>query len=167
MKRSIVATTLAVVAIMMSAGPASAFSTSAVAPIRKVPVPALDTDTGRAGLWATQGVWTKCGAIGVDAVFSNGSSAPRVATGQQTYSVSIEINVGDAWVHVAGSAVASYRPSDRHHRYEFDADIRKGWRYTYRVLVTNHTDAPLIGTVWVNAAANDNNPADHDKADCK
>jgi hypothetical protein len=167
MKRSIVATTIATVAIMMSAGPASAFSTRAVAPIRKIPVSARDTDTGQAGVWATQGVWTTCGAIGVDAVFSNGSSAPRVATGQQTYTVSIEIKVGVAWVHVAGSQVGTYRPSNRHHRYEYDANIHKGWHYTYRVLVTNHTEAPLTGTVWVNAAANDNNPSEHDKADCK
>ena len=150
MKRSVVAVVVVVASMLMLAGPATAFSTTKVAPIRRIPVRAAeDADTGRAGLWATQGVWTKCGAIGVDAVFSNAD--PRIATGQQTFSISIEIKVKNAWVHVAGSEVESYRPSRQHHRYEFDQSIKVGWHFTYRVLITNHTSAPLLGTVWVNA----------------
>ena len=167
MKRSIVAVVVVLASMLMLTGPAGAFSTTAVAPIRKIPVRAQDADTGNAGLWATQGVWTKCGAIGVDVVFANGSSNPSIATGQRTFSISIEIKIKNAWVHVAGSEVESYRPSHQHQRYEFDQYIKVGWRYTYRVLVTNHTSAPLLGTMWVNAAANDNNSAQHDKADCK
>ena len=94
-------------------------------------------------------MWTKCGAIGVDAVFSNGSSGPIIPTGQQSYSISIEIKIRNAWVHVAGSEVNTYRPSHQHHRYEFDRSIKAGWHFTYRVLVTNHTSAPLLGTMWV------------------
>ena len=167
MKKLLAVAGVALASTLTFAVPAQAFSTSGIAPIRKIPVPALRTDTGRPGLWATQGVWTACGAIGVDAVFTNGSSTPLVATGQQTYSISIEIKVGTAWVPVAGSEVEKYRPSNQHHRYEYDAHIHKGWHYTYRVLVTNNTDAPLLGTMWVNAAANDRNPAEHDTADCK
>ena len=167
MKRSIVAVVVIVASMLMLTGPATAFSTTKVAPIRKIPVPAQNADTGRAGLWATQGVWTKCGAIGVDAVFSNGSSNPRIATGQGTFSIAIEAKIKNAWVPVAGSEVETYRPSHLHHRYEFDRYINVGWHFTYRILVTNHTSAPLLGTMWVNAAANDNNSADHDTADCK
>jgi hypothetical protein len=167
MKRSIVAIVVILASMLMLTGTATAFSTTTVAPIRKIPVPAQNADTGSAGLWATQGVWTKCGAIGVDAVFSNGSSDPRIATGQRTFTISIEIKIRNAWVHVPGSEVETYRPSLQHHRYEFDQSVKVGWHFTYRVLVTNHTSAPLLGTMWVNASANDNNSAEHDKADCK
>ena len=119
------------------------------------------------GIWATDPVYTKCGAIGVDAVFYNSSSNPVINIGQQTYSISIEIHVNGAWVQVKSSEIKRYRPNHQHRRYEYDQNIRVGWRYKYRVLVTNHTSAPMLGTMWVNAAANDNNPADNDKADCK
>ena len=165
MKRSVVAVVVIVASMLMLTGPATASSTTTIAPIRRIPVPAQNADTGRAGLWATQGVWTKCGAIGVEAVFANGD--PRIAIGRQTFSISIEIKVKSVWVHVAGSEVETYGPSRQHHRYEFDQNIKVGWHFTYRVLVTNHTSAPLLGTMWVNASANDNNSAEHDKADCK
>ena len=156
-----------VTATLLLVGPANAFSTKGIAPIRKIPVPARNSDNGRPGLWATDGVYTRCGAIGVDAVFYNSSTNPRIDTGQQTYSIRIEIKVKDAWAPVAGSDVKRYRPSHLHHRYEYDRYIRKGAPSTYRVLVTNNTEAPLLGTMWVNAAANDNNAAQHDTADCK
>jgi len=35
------------------------------------------------------------------------------------------------------------------------------------VIVQNHTSAPLLGTMWVNAAANDSYPTDRDLADCQ
>ena len=152
---------------LLGVGPASAFSTTNTPPIRKIPVKAQSDETGKPGLWATQGVYTKCGAIGVDAVFYNSSSNPKINTGQQTYSISIEIYVNGAWVQVKSSEIKSYRPSRQHHRYEYDQYIHVGWHYTYRVLVTNHTHAPLLGTMWVNAAANDYNPAQHDTADCQ
>ena len=167
MKKLVVAVGICVVSMALSVGPASAFSTTGIPPIRKIPVRALDDDNGRPGIWATQGVYTKCGAIGVDAVFYNSSSNPKVNTGQQTYSISIEIYVKGAWVQVKGSEIKSYRPSHQHHRYEYDQFIHVGWHYTYRVFVTNHTHAPLLGTMWVNAAANDYNPTDHDTADCQ
>jgi hypothetical protein len=70
-------------------------------------------------------------------------------------------------VPIKGSEVKKYRPNHEHRRYEYDLLIHVGWHYKYRVLVSNQTDAPLLGTMWVNAAANDNNAADNDKADCQ
>ena len=167
MKKFSVAVSICVSSIVFFAGSASAFSTTGIAPIRKVPVNGRNSNTGQPGLWATQGVYTKCGAIGVDVVFYNNSSNPTINTGQQTYSVSIERNINGVWAHVKSSEVKSYRPSHQHQRYEYDRYINVGWHYKYRVLITNHTSAPLLGTMWVNAAANDNNPADHDIADCQ
>ena len=167
MKRFSIAVGICVLSTVLVVGPASAFSTTGIAPIRKIPVNAQNANTGKPGVWATSGVYTKCGAIGVDAVFYNSSSNPRINTGQQTYSISIEIYVNRAWVQVKNSEIKSYRPSHQHHRYEYDQYIHVGWHYTYRVLVANHTHAPLLGTMWVNAAANDYNPADHDTADCQ
>jgi hypothetical protein len=167
MKKFVVTVGICMSSMVLAVGPAGAFSTASVPPIRKIPVRALDDDTGRPGIWATQGVYTKCGAIGVDAVFYNSSSNPKINTGQQKYSISIEIYVKGAWVQVKGSEIKSYRPSHQHHRYEYDQFIHVGWHYTYRVFVSNHTHAPLLGTVWVNAAANDYNPTEHDTADCQ
>ena len=167
MKKVAIAVGVCVSSILFLIGPATAFSTTGIPPIRKIPVRAQKDETTLPGIWATQGVYTKCGAIGVDAVFYNSSSNPRINTGQQTYSISIEIYVNRAWVQVKNSEIKSYRPSHQHHRYEYDQYIHVGWHYTYRVLVANHTHAPLLGTMWVNAAANDYNPADHDTADCQ
>jgi len=167
MKRFSIAVGICVLSTVLVVGPASAFSTTGIAPIRKIPVNAQNANTGKPGVWATSGVYTKCGAIGVDAVFYNNSSHPTINTAQQTYSVSIEINIKGAWVQVKGSEIKSYRPSHQHQRYEYDRFINVGWHYKYRVLVANNTSAPLLGTMWVNAAANDNNAADNDKADCQ
>ena len=167
MKKVLVAAAICAGSAVLAAGPAAAFSTSGIAPIRKIPVHAKNAHTGKPGTWTSGAVYTHCGAIGVDAVFYNSSANPHVDIGQQTYSIEIEIKVKNAWVHVAGSEVKSYRPNHQHRRYEYDQYINVGWHYTYRVLVTNHTSAPLLGTMWVNAAANDNNAADHDVADCK
>jgi hypothetical protein len=167
MKRFFVAVAICIASTAFAVGPAGAFSTTGTPPIRKIPVAPLNSDNGRPGIWATQGVFTKCGAIGVDAVFYNSSSNPVVNTGQTTYSISIEIYVKGAWVQVKNSEIKSYRPNHQHHRYEYDQYIHVGWHYTYRVLVTNHTKAPLLGTMWVNAAANDYNPSQHDTADCQ
>ena len=155
-----------VLSMVMLAGPADAFSTAAVAPIRRIPVNARNYQNGVPGAWASGAVYTRCGAIGVVAVFSNNSSR-QVSTGRQTYSISIQVERAGVWQDVKGSEVRSYRPSGQHERYEFDRYINAGWRYKYRVIVHNHTGAPLLGTMWVNAAANDNNFADHDKADCQ
>jgi hypothetical protein len=167
MKRFSIAVGVCVLATVLVVGPAGAFSTTGIAPIRKIPVNALNANTGKPGEWATSGVYTKCGAIGVDSVFYNNSSHPTINTGQETYSISIEINIKGAWVQVKGSEIKSYRPSHQHQRYEYDRFINVGWHYKYRVLVANNTSAPLLGTMWVNAAANDNNAADNDKADCQ
>jgi len=167
MKRLLTTASVCAATVALAAGPAGAFSTKNIAPIRGIPVAAQNADSGKPGVWATNGVYTHCGAIGVDAVFYNSSANPHVDIGQQTYSIEIEIKIKNAWVHVAGSEVKSYRPNHQHRRYEYDQYINVGWHYTYRVLVTNHTSAPLLGTMWVNAAANDNNAADHDVADCK
>jgi hypothetical protein len=167
MKKFCLAMGTCLVATLLVASPAGAFSTARVAPIRKIPINAQDADTGKPGVWATGAVYTKCGAIGVDSVFYNNSSNPTINTGQQTYTVSIQINVKGAWIPVKGSEVKSYRPNHQHRRYEYDEYINVGWHYKYRVMVTNNTSAPLLGTMWVNAAANDNNPADNDKADCQ
>jgi hypothetical protein len=167
MKKFSVALGICISSIVLFVGSASAFSTNGIAPIRKIPVNGQNANTGKPGVWATSGVYTKCGAIGVDAVFYNNSSHPTINTGQQTYSISVEINIKGAWVQVKGSEVKSYRPNHQHQRYEYDRFINVGWHYKYRVLVTNHTSAPLLGTMWVNAAANDNNPADNDVADCQ
>jgi len=167
MKKSCVAMGICISMMVLWVGPASAFSTKGIPPIRKIPVAAIDDITGRPGAWATDAVYTKCGAIGVDAVFYNSSSNPKVNIGQQTYSISIERYTNHAWVQVPGSEIKSYRPSHQHHRYEYDQYLHPGWQYIYRVFFANHTHAPLLGTMWVNAAANDNNPADHDIADCQ
>ena len=167
MKKFCVAVGICLSSIVFAAGSASAFSTTGINPIRKIPVKPQNGDSGDPGVWATSGVYTKCGAIGVDAVFFNNSSNPKINTGQQTYSISIQINIKGAWVPVTGSEVKSYRPSHQHQRYEYDQFIHVGWHYKYRVVVNNHTDAPLLGTMWVNAAANDNNPKQNDKADCQ
>jgi len=167
MKKWFIVVGICLSATVLGAGTASAFSTTGVRPIRKIPVRAQNADTGAPGVWATGAVYTKCGAIGVDAVFYNSSVNPRIAIGEQTYSVSVEINIKGAWVAVKGSEVKRYRPNHQHRRYEYDQFIHAGWRYKYRVLVTNHTEAPLLGTMWVNPAANDNNATDHDNADCK
>ena len=167
MKRVSVAAGVCALFVLLSAYPAGAFSTTNVPPIRKIPVKAQADEKSVPGIWATQGVYTRCGAIGVDAVFYNSSSNPKVNTGQQKYSISIEIYIKGAWVQVKKSEVKSYVPSRKHHRYEYDQFIHVGWHYTYRVLVTNHTHAPLLGTMWVNAAANDYNPSQHDTADCQ
>src|SRR5271157_3319890 len=100
MKKFCVAVSICMLLTLLSVGPASAFSTKDDPPIRKIPVSALNDDTGRPGIWATDAVYTKCGAIGVDAVFYNSSSNPRVNTGQQTYSISIERYTNHAWVQV-------------------------------------------------------------------
>jgi hypothetical protein len=162
-----VAVGVGLLSMTMIAGPAHAFSTAAVTPIRRIPVNAQNYLNGVPGAWTSGAVYTRCGAIGVVAVFSNNSSNPRVATDRQTYSISIQVERGGVWKDVKGSEVRSYRPSLQHQRYEFDRFINAGWRYKYRVIVQNHTSAPLLGTMWVNAAANDNYPADHDKADCQ
>jgi hypothetical protein len=167
MKKFSVAAGICLSSILLGVSPASAFSTTGIQPIRKIPINAQSANTGKPGIWATGGVYTRCGAIGVDAVFYNNSSNPTINIGQQTYSISIEIDIKGVWVHVAGSEIKSYRPNHQHRRYEYDQHINVGWHYKYRVLVTNHTSAPLLGTMWVNAAANDNNPADNDKADCQ
>ena len=167
MKKFCMAVVICISSTVLVAGPASAFSEAGIRPIRKIPVNAQNGDTGKPGVWATSGVYTKCGAIGVDAVFFNNSSNPTVDIGQQTYTISIQRNVNGAWVPIAGSEVKSYRPNHQHRRYEYDQFIHVGWHYKYRVLITNNTDAPLLGTMWVNAAANDNNPAENDKADCQ
>jgi hypothetical protein len=166
-KRFSTAVGVCVSSILLLAGPATAFTTTGIPPIRKIPVKAQTDETGLPGIWATQGVYTRCGAIGVDAVFYNSSSNPKIDTGQQKYRISIEINVKGAWVQVKGSEIKSYRPSHQHHRYEYDQYVHVGWHYKYRVLVANHTHAPLLGTMWVNAAANDYNPTEHDTADCQ
>jgi hypothetical protein len=166
MKKFAIAVGICLVSSMLGVGTAGAFSTKSVPPIRKIPVSAEKDEPGHPGIWATQGVYTKCGAIGVDAVFYNSSTNPKINTGQSTYSISIERYINGAWLQVKSSEVKSYRPSHQHHRYEYDQYIHVGWHYTYRVLVTNHTHAPLLGTMWVNAAANDYNPADHDTGDC-
>jgi hypothetical protein len=166
-KKLAIAVGICLSSTVLVVGPASAFSTTAVHPIRKIPVKAQDADTGKPGIWATNGVYTKCGAIGVDAVFYNDSSHPAINIGQQKYNVSIEVNIKGAWVQVKGSEIKSYRPNRQHERYEYDQNVHVGWHYKYRVLVTNHTSAPLLGTMWVNAAANDSNAAEHDKADCQ
>ena len=167
MKKFSLVVSICVLSAVAFAGPASAFSERGIKPIRKIPVNAQNGDTGKPGVWATSGVYTKCGAIGVDAVFYNNSSHPTINTGQETYSISIQINIKGAWVPVAGSEVKSYRPNRQHRRYEYDQFIHVGWHYKYRVFVSNQTDAPLLGTMWVNAAANDNNATDNDKADCQ
>ncbi len=167
MKKFCVGVCVCMLSTLMSVGTASAFSTNGIAPIRKIPVKALDDDTGSPGVWATDAIYTKCGQIGVDAVFYNSTSNPRVNTGQQTYSISIERYHNGVWMHVKGSEIESYRPSHQHHLYAYDQFLHPGWDYIYRVQVTNHTHAPLLGTMWVNAAANDYNPADHDLADCQ
>ena len=167
MKRFVVVVGLCLAAAVLCAGPAVAFSTAGIAPIRKIPVNARNYRNGAPGVWTSGAMYTSCGAIGVDAVFSNNSSNPRVDTHQQTYNISIEIDQNGTWVHVPGSDVENYRPSHSHRRYEFDRYINVGWHYKYRVRVANNTSAPLLGTMWVNAAANDNNPAEHDVADCQ
>ena len=167
LKKVLVVVGICLASTLLVAGTASAFSNTGIQPIRKIPVKAQSGDNGKPGVWATSGVYTRCGAIGVDSVFYNNSSNPTINTGQQTYSVSIQIYINGAWVAVAGSEVKSYRPSHQHQRYEYDKAIHVGWHYTYRVLVTNHTSAPLLGTMWVNAAANDNNAAENDTADCQ
>ena len=151
--------------MVMLAGPAGAFSTAAVKSIRGIPVNARNFRNGVPGAWASGAVYTRCGAIGVEAVFNESST--RVNTGHQTYSISIQVERDGVWKDVKGSEVRSYRPSRQHQRYEFDRFINAGWQYKYRVIVENHTSAPLLGTMWVNAAANDNYPADHDLADCQ
>jgi hypothetical protein len=166
MKRAVFAATVGVLSMLVLAGPADAFSTAAATPIRKIPVNARNYRDGVPGTWASGAVYTRCGAIGVEAVFTN-NARPLVNTGRQTYSISIEIDHNGIWDPVKGSEVESYRPSAAHQRYEFDRYVNPGWHYKYRVLVANHTGAPLLGTMWVNAAANDNNPADHDVADCQ
>ena len=166
MKKLSVVVGICISSLVLSVGTASAFSTTGIPPIRKIPVKPATDEGNQPGVWATQGVYTKCGAIGVDAVFYN-SSNPKIDTGQQTYSISIERYIKGAWLPVKGSEIKSYRPSHLHHRYEYDQYIHVGWYYTYRVLVSNHTHAPLLGTMWVNAAANDYNPADHDTPDCQ
>jgi len=167
MKKFCIAVGVCLASTVLVAGPASAFSTTGIAAIRKIPVNSQNANTGKPGIWATSGVYTSCGAIGVDAVFFNNSSHPTINTGQQTYSISIEINLKGAWVQVKDSEIKRYRPSHQHQRYEYDRHINVGWHYKYRVLVTNHTSAPLLGTMWVNAAANDNNAAQNDIADCQ
>jgi len=167
MKKFSIVACICIASTMVWAGTAGAFSTTGIPPIRKIPVAALNDSTGQPGLWATDAVYTKCAAIGVDAVFYNSSSNPKVNTGQQTYSISIERYTKHVWAQVKGSEIKSYRPSHQHHRYEYDQYLHKGWDYIYRVFVSNHTHAPLLGTMWVNAAANDYNPADHDIADCQ
>ncbi len=167
MKKFSIVVCICILSTMLTVSTANAFSTNGIPPIRKIPVAAQSDETGRPGIWATDAVYTKCGAIGVDAVFYNSSSNPRVNTGQQTYSISIERFHNGAWLQVKGSEIKSYRPSHQHHRYEYDQYIHVGWDYIYRVFVANHTHAPLLGTMWVNAAANDYNPADHDTADCQ
>jgi hypothetical protein len=167
MKKLPIVVGICMVSTLLSVGTADAFSTKSIPPIRKIPVAALNDDNGRPGIWATDAVYTKCAAIGVDAVFYNSSSNPKVNIGQQTYSISIERYTKGAWVQVKGSEIKKYRPSHQHHRYEYDQYLHKGWAYIYRVFVANHTHAPLLGTMWVNAAANDYNPADHDLADCQ
>jgi hypothetical protein len=167
MKKSWVVVGICMSTMVLSVGPASAFSTKNIPPIRQIPVSALNDELGSPGVWATDAVYTRCGAIGVDAVFYNSSSNPKINTGQQTYSISIERYTNHIWVQVKGSEIKSYRPSHQHHRYEYDQYLRPGWHYIYRVFVANHTHAPLLGTMWVNAAANDYNPADHDIADCQ
>ncbi|MGO9874512.1 MAG: hypothetical protein ACLPVY_11990 [Acidimicrobiia bacterium] len=167
MKKFCVGVGVCMLSTLLSVGTASAFSTTSVSPIRKIPVKALDDDTGSPGVWATDAVYTKCGQIGVDAVFYNSTSNPRVNTGQQTYTISIERYHNGAWTHVKGSEIESYRPSHQHHRYDYDLFLHPGWDYIYRVQVKNNTHAPLLGTMWVNAKANDYNPADHDIADCQ
>jgi hypothetical protein len=167
MKKFSVALAVCMVSTVLMAGTAGAFSTRDIPPIRKIPVAAQNADTGKPGVWATQGVYTKCGAIGVDAVFYNSSSNPKVNTGQKKYTISIQIYLNGAWLPVKDSEIKAYRPSHLHERYEYDQFIHVGWHYKYRVFVTNHTSAPLLGTMWVNAAANDNNLAQHDKADCQ
>ncbi len=167
MKKFTVVLSTCMLLTLLSVGTANAFSTTHIPPIRKIPVAALNADTGRPGIWATDAVYTKCGAIGVDAVFYNSSSNPTINIGQQTYSISIERYINGAWVQVKRSEIKSYRPNHQHRRYEYDQYIHVGWHYIYRVFVANHTHAPLLGTMWVNAAANDYNPADHDTADCQ
>jgi len=167
MKKFCVAVGIGMLATLLSVGPASAFSTKNIAPIRKIPVKALNDDNGAPGVWATDAVYTKCGQIGVDAVFYNSSSNPKINTGQQTYSISIQRYHNGVWTHVKGSEIESYRPSHQHRRYDFDIYLHPGWDYIYRVHVANYTHAPLLGTMWVNAAANDYYPPDHDIADCQ
>jgi hypothetical protein len=167
MKKFCLAIGICVSAIVLLVGTASAFSNNAYPPIRQIPIRALSDDSGSPGVWATDAVYTKCGAIGVDAVFYNSSSHPKINIGQQTYSISIEIYTNHGWVQVKGSEIKSYRPNHQHHRYEYDQYLHPGWHYIYRVFVANHTHAPLLGTMWVNAAANDYNPVDHDIADCQ
>ena len=167
MKKFLVIVGICVASTVLAAGTASAFSDTGIQPIRKIPVNAQNGETGKPGVWATSGVYTRCGAIGVDSVFYNNSSHPTINTGQQTYSISIQINIKGAWVAVPGSEVKNYRPSHQHQRYEYDKAIHVGWHYKYRVYVANHTSAPLLGTMWVNAAADDNNAADNDTADCQ
>ncbi len=167
MKKVCVGVAICMLSTLLSVGTASAFSTNGILPIRKIPVKALDDDNGRPGVWASDAVYTTCGQIGVDAVFYNSSSNPRINTGQQTYSISIQRYHNGVWTQVKGSEIESYRPSHQHHRYAYDQYLHPGWDYIYRVRVTNYTHAPLLGTMWVNAAANDYNPADHDLADCQ
>jgi len=158
---------LTIASSLLLVSPANAFSTKGIAPIRKIPVNARNFRTGAPGVWTSGAVYTRCGAIGVDAVFYNNSSNPTIETGKQIYNISIWIDRNGTWVHVPGSEVEHYTPSHLHHRWEYDRYIRKGAPYKYRVQVANHTSAPLLGTMWVNAAANDNNPAEHDVADCQ
>ena len=165
-KRAMVVAGIGALSMVMLAGPADAFSTAAVAPIRGIPVNARNYRNGVPGTWASGAVYTRCGAIGVEAVFLNNSSK-QVNTGRQTYSISIQVERSGVWKDVKGSEVRSYRPGRQHQRHEFDRYVNAGWQYKYRVIVQNHTSAPLLGTMWVNAAANDNSPADHDLADCQ
>jgi len=165
-KRAVVAVGVGLLSMVMLAGPADAFSTAAVTPIRLIPVNARNYRNGVPGAWASGAVYTHCGAIGVVAVFVNNSST-HVSTGRQTYTISIQVERGGVWQAVKGSEVRSYRPSRQHERYEFDRYINAGWQYKYRVIVQNHTSAPLLGTMWVNAAANDSYPTDRDLADCQ
>ena len=111
-------------------------------------------------------MYTRCGAIGVEAVFST-TRRSRSISSQQTYSISIEVQLGGAWKDVKGSEVRAFgRAVSTSDTSSIDSSMPAG-SYKYRVIVQNHTSAPLLGTMWVNVAANDNNPADHDLADCQ